>query len=262
MAEQWTPARIGADLAACLGFFTRLPAGRFGFGEVNFADALWAAPVAGAVVGVAAGTAFAIAAWLGLPPTLAALVALAAAILVTGSLHEDGVADIADGFGGGNTRERKLEIMKDSRNGTFGVVALVMVLLARWAAISAVGGSGNAVLALVAAHAASRALLPGFMQMVEAGAPRRPVGRYRPDFRQRLACRGRVGLPGVAAARAVRGDRRRRLPGGAVRGHEMADREPDRRPDRRRRRRAAAGRRDRRAVCRRFAFFTLRGSDR
>ena len=72
-----------------------------------------------------AGIAFAIGDWLGLPPSLAAIVALAAAILVTGSLHEDGVADIADGFGGGNTRERKLEIMKDSRNGTFGVVALV-----------------------------------------------------------------------------------------------------------------------------------------
>ena len=50
--------------------------------------------------------------WFGLPPSLAAHVALAAAILVTGSLHEDGVADVADGFGGGNTRERKLEIMK------------------------------------------------------------------------------------------------------------------------------------------------------
>jgi adenosylcobinamide-GDP ribazoletransferase len=173
MAGRWTPDRIGADLAACFGFFTRLPAWRFGFGEASFADALWAAPVAGAFVGVVAGTLFAIASWLGLPPTLAALVALAAAILVTGSLHEDGVADIADGFGGGNTRERKLEIMKDSRNGTFGVVALVMVLLARWAAISVVGGSGNAVLALVAAHAASRALLPAFMQLVR---PARPGG--------------------------------------------------------------------------------------
>ena len=183
MAEQWTPARIGADLAACLGFFTRLPAGRFGFGEVNFADALWAAPVAGAVVGVAAGTAFAIAAWLGLPPTLAALVALAAAILVTGSLHEDGVADIADGFGGGNTRERKLDIMKDSRNGTFGVVALVMVLLARWAAVAAVGGlrqrrAGAGGRPCRLARPASRLHADG-----EAGAPRRLVGRYRPDFR-------------------------------------------------------------------------------
>ena len=101
--------------------------GRLGFGEANFAEAIWAAPVAGAVVGLVAGAAFAVAAWFGLPPSLSAIVALAAAILVTGSLHEDGVADIADGFGGGNTRERKLEIMRDSRNGTFGVVALVMV---------------------------------------------------------------------------------------------------------------------------------------
>ena len=54
MAEL-TPNRIGADIAACLGFFTRLPAARLGFGETNFADALWAAPVAGAVVGLVAG---------------------------------------------------------------------------------------------------------------------------------------------------------------------------------------------------------------
>ena len=170
MAEL-TPNRIGADIAACLGFFTRLPAARLGFGETNFADALWAAPVAGAVVGLVAGIAFAVTAWFGLPPSLSAIVALAAAILVTGSLHEDGVADIADGFGGGNTRERKLEIMKDSRNGTFGVVALVMVLLARWAAIAAVGASGDALFALVAAHAASRALLPGFMRSVKPAKP-------------------------------------------------------------------------------------------
>ncbi len=98
--------------------------------------------------------------------------------------------------------------MKDSRNGTFGVVALVMVLLARWAAISAVGGSGDALLALVAAHAASRALLPGFMQMVK---PARPgglsagIGRISGNV---VACRGRPGRPGVAAARAGRADHR------------------------------------------------------
>jgi len=171
MAEQITPNRIRADIAACLGFFTRLPAAKLGFGEANFAEAMWAAPVAGAVVGVVAGVAFAVTAWFGLPPSLAAVVALAAAILASGSLHEDGVADIADGFGGGNTRERKLEIMKDSRNGTFGVVALVMVLLARWAAIAAVGASGNALFALIAAHAASRALIPGFMQSVRPAKP-------------------------------------------------------------------------------------------
>jgi adenosylcobinamide-GDP ribazoletransferase len=210
MAEQWTLARIGADLAACFGFFTRLPAGRFGFGDVNFADALWAAPIAGAVVGVAAGTAFAVAAWLGLPPALAALFAMAAAILLTGSLHEDGVADIADGFGGGHTREGKLEIMKDSRNGTFAVVALVMVLLARWAAVAAVGTPGNAVLALVAAHAASRALLPAFMQMVRparTGGLSAGIGRISGNVSLAAAGLGVLALlllgPSAAIAAAV-----------------------------------------------------------
>ena len=173
--------------------------------------------MAGAVVGLVAGVAFAVTAWFGLPPSLAAIVALAAAILVTGSLHEDGVADIADGFGGGNTRERKLEIMKDSRNGTFGVVALVMVLLARWAAIAAVGASDDALFALVAAHAASRALLPGFMRSVQAGQARRAVGRHRRDLGQRRARRRRPRRAGAAAARPGRRDCRSHLPGAAFR---------------------------------------------
>ena len=213
--------------------------------------------MAGAIVGLIAGVAFAVAAWLGLPPSLSAIVALAAAILVTGSLHEDGVADIADGFGGGNTRERKLEIMKDSRNGTFGVVALVMVLLARWAAIAAVGASGDALFALVAAHAASRALIPGFMRSVKPAKPgglAAGVGEISGNVALAAAGLGMLALlllgPAAAIAAVV-------SPGAAVPGHEVADREPDRRPDRRRARCAAASRRDRRAVRRRFAFFTL-----
>jgi adenosylcobinamide-GDP ribazoletransferase len=167
------PQRLAADAAACLGFFTRLPAGRFGLPEVDFANALWAAPVAGAIVGLFGGGAFAIAVWLSLPPSLAAIAALATVLMVTGSLHEDGVADVADAFGGGHTRERKLEILKDSRNGTFAVVALFMTLLARWAAMATLATSGFAFVVLVGAHAASRALLPPFMNMV---APARPTG--------------------------------------------------------------------------------------
>jgi adenosylcobinamide-GDP ribazoletransferase len=173
MEDRFSPSRLLAEMAACLGFFTRLPVAGLGPREVDFANALWAAPVAGAVVGILAGLTFGIASWLSLPPTLSAVAALAIALMVTGSLHEDGIADVADAFGGGVTRERKLEIMKDSRNGTFGVVALVLTLLARWAAIAAIGVSGAAFVALVAAHAASRALIPGFMTMV---APARPEG--------------------------------------------------------------------------------------
>jgi adenosylcobinamide-GDP ribazoletransferase len=171
--SRFDPKRLAADVAACLGFFTRLPAGRFGLPEVDFANALWAAPIAGAVVGLCGGASFAIARWLALPPSLAAVATLAVILMVTGSLHEDGVADVADAFGGGNTRERKLEILKDSRNGTFAVVALVMTLLARWAAMAELGSPKFALLALIAVHAASRALIPGFMSMV---APARPTG--------------------------------------------------------------------------------------
>lgn len=171
MGDRLQPQRLAADIAACLGFFTRLPAGRFGLPEVDFARALWAAPVAGAVVGLLAGAGFGVADWLSLPASLCAVVALGAALVVTGSLHEDGVADVADGFGGGNTRERKLEIMKDSRNGTFGVVALVMTLIARFAAVAAIGAAGPAFVALIAAHAASRALIPAFMATVRPAKP-------------------------------------------------------------------------------------------
>ena len=80
---------------------------------------------------------------------------------LTGGLHEDGLADTADGFGGGATAERKLEIMDDSRIGTFGAAALVFSILFRVAALSSIAAFGpwRAALALVAAEAVSRAAL-------------------------------------------------------------------------------------------------------
>src|SRR6202046_1868412 len=68
---------------------------------------------------------------LGLPPWPAAALSVAATMLATGCLHEDGLADTADGVGGGHTREQKLDIMRDSRIGTYGVCALAMSLLLR-----------------------------------------------------------------------------------------------------------------------------------
>jgi adenosylcobinamide-GDP ribazoletransferase len=100
---------------------------------------------------------------LGLPVMPAAALALAATVLVTGALHEDGLADTADGFGGGATATRKLEIMRDSRIGTYGVLALLLSLLLRWSALVAVAPSGKIFWVLLAAHAASRALIPTFM---------------------------------------------------------------------------------------------------
>jgi adenosylcobinamide-GDP ribazoletransferase len=154
------------DVAVSLAFTTRLPLAHMGqVTEGDVARASWAMPVAGAVVGAAAALAYAIAIHLGLPPSVAAALAIAAGMALTGAMHEDGLADTADAFGGGD-RARKLEIMHDSRIGTFGACALALSILLRWAALASIARPGAVALALIAAHAASRATLPAVMAAV------------------------------------------------------------------------------------------------
>lgn len=152
------------DIAICLGFYTRLPV-RLAEGR-SFADAQWAAPVAGMMVGAIGWFSFFLADAFGLSPAIAGALAVAATVFATGALHEDGLSDTADGFGGGSTRERKLEIMRDSRIGTFGASALLFSILLRAAALSALATPSLAFSALVASHAAARAAMPVFMRMV------------------------------------------------------------------------------------------------
>jgi adenosylcobinamide-GDP ribazoletransferase len=135
-------------------------------GGDDVARASWAYPIAGLLVASAGALAYWLAFRCALPATAAAALAIAATLLATGCLHEDGLADTADGFGGGNSRERKLEIMRDSRIGTYGVCALAMSLILRWSALAAIAQPATVALALVAAHAAARALLPAFMLLV------------------------------------------------------------------------------------------------
>ena len=175
---------IADDVLACLSFYTRLPVP--GRTELpGFAQACWASPLAGALVGSLGGLAYAGAHAAGLAPALAALIALGATIALTGALHEDGLADTADGFGGGRTRERALDIMRDSRIGTFGACALLLSVLLRAGALAGLAGPGPAAAALIAAHLSARAALPLFMRMVppargdglSAGAGRPPLAR-------------------------------------------------------------------------------------
>jgi len=162
----WLRARA-LDLKIALIFFTRLPLRHRGqIGAAELARATWANPLVGLVVGGIAGLAFWLAWWLGLGPVLAALLALTAALAATGCFHEDGLADVADGFGGGWTRERKLEIMRDSRLGTYGTAALALVLLLRAAALASLATPAAAVPALLAAHAGGRCTLPLFMALL------------------------------------------------------------------------------------------------
>ena len=170
---EW-PSGLATDLKISILFCTRLPLPHLApIQKGDVARASWAFPVAGALVGGIGALAYAGASGVGLPPTLAAALALAATLVTTGCLHEDGLADTADGFGGGRSRERKLDIMRDSRLGTYGVCALMMSLVLRWAAVAAIASPMPVALALIAAHASARAALPAFMRFVP---PARPDG--------------------------------------------------------------------------------------
>jgi adenosylcobinamide-GDP ribazoletransferase len=127
----------------------------------------------GAGIGGIAAFAFLLVQLLGLGDWPAAVLAVLAGIVLTGALHEDGLADTADGLIGGHDRDQRLAIMRDSRHGTFGVVAIVLSVLLRAAALSGIGDPIYAGLALVAAHAASRAALPLAMRAL---APARSDG--------------------------------------------------------------------------------------
>ena len=134
------------------------------------ARAAWAYPLAGLVAGGLAALAGLVAYALGLPAPLTALVSLAALIVITGAMHEDGLADAADGLWGGYDRARRLEIMRDSRIGTFGTIALVLGLTARWAALWLLfaDGPGTATAAMICAAMVSRAALPILMSALPA----------------------------------------------------------------------------------------------
>jgi adenosylcobinamide-GDP ribazoletransferase len=165
--------RLGSSLLAdfyfCLGFFTRLPfpsaASRSeSHSLANFSRAVRMLPVAGGLVGALAAIAMATASRFGFPLLLAAPLAICSLALVSGAMHEDGLADCADGFFGGATRERKLEIMQDSRIGTFGAAALVLSLYLRAASVALIAdeslGLAGAVLIGAAALSRAAALLP------------------------------------------------------------------------------------------------------
>jgi adenosylcobinamide-GDP ribazoletransferase len=166
--------RLATDLKVALVFYTRLPLAHDGpIAGGNLARASWAAPIAGAVVGVLGAIAYGLAHAAGLGPLPAAGIALVATIALTGALHEDGLADTADAFGAAAAPETRLAIMRDSRIGTFGACALIMSIGLRWAALASLAGPMRAAAVLIAAHAAARAALPLLMRLAP---PARPDG--------------------------------------------------------------------------------------
>jgi adenosylcobinamide-GDP ribazoletransferase len=187
---------------ACV-FLTRLPvrwpkaAPGEPDGMAALARALRCAPLVGALVGAAGAAVLALAGVLGLPPLAAAGLALATTFAITGGLHEDGLADVADGFGGGQDAARKLSIMRDSYVGSYGVTAIGMSLLLRAAALAALAAVPGGPLAMIGAHALARAaMLPVMRGLPPARADGLGHGAGRPT---RGAVGTALGLGAVGA---------------------------------------------------------------
>jgi adenosylcobinamide-GDP ribazoletransferase len=181
ISGNWLEDRI-EEFKASLAFLTRLPLLPATSQTAKaVANAAWAFPVTGLVVGLIGALVYVLAHRLGVPAWPAAALSVAATLVVTGALHEDGLADTADGFGGGNTREQKLEIMRDSRTGAYGVCALVLSLSLRIGALASFVDAYAVVWALIASHCAARAAMVILMWLLppargdglsyEAGSP-------------------------------------------------------------------------------------------
>jgi len=154
LAEWWRETKVAAV------FLTRLPLGLEAAGPTAIGEAARGFPTVGAAIGAGAALVYGVATSLDLPQAVAAVLAVGAMVLATGALHEDGLADMADGFGAGHGREDILAIMHDSRIGAYGVLALMLVIGLRILCVAELHGSFTAALALIAAASGSRAVLP------------------------------------------------------------------------------------------------------
>lgn len=181
-------ARSLTSFLLALQFMTRLPI------RVDEPDAELIAesprwyPAAGVVIGVIVGL-VQVGAALIWTPLVAAVLSTATGIVLTGALHEDGFADTCDGLGGGRTRERALEIMRDSRIGSYGALGLIVMLGGKIAVVAALP-AGAAFWVLVAGHAVSRGSMLWVMQVltyVRAQGSGSAVARRQPPQGVRVA---------------------------------------------------------------------------
>lgn len=177
----WSPALLLADLAATLRFFSRLPVPRLSRADdpaalPDFRRAAALTPLTGLLLALPGAGLLVALSLTALPPAAAALLALALGLAITGALHADGLADVADGFFGAGRREKRLDIMKDSRIGAFGTLALIVALglaTVLLAALVARHGAMAAALAWLGAEGLSRAVMTAVWHALP---PARPEG--------------------------------------------------------------------------------------
>jgi adenosylcobinamide-GDP ribazoletransferase len=159
-----------------LQFFTRLPIPRWvGFEQSWLNHASRYFPLVGVVVAAVTGAVYALAA-LWFPAPVAVVLATAAAIYATGAFHEDGFADMCDGFGGGMTTQRVMEIMKDSRIGAYGAIGIGCLLALKCVTLSLLPPS-TAIAALFVAHPLSRLMATALIWQLDYA---RAEGKAKP----------------------------------------------------------------------------------
>jgi adenosylcobinamide-GDP ribazoletransferase len=169
------------DLPAALGLLTRLPVVVDGPRAMDRgAASAWTYPLVGVVLGVILAAATAVMLAVGIPSGIVAGLVLAGSVVMTGAMHEDGLADSADGLWGGWNKARRLEIMKDSYIGVYGVCAIALSLLIRWLALVVIVSLGAYWVAFISAGAVSRAAMVVVMAALpnaRDGGLSRNVGR-------------------------------------------------------------------------------------
>lgn len=164
-----------ADFRSALVFLTGLPGSVIGQAtdeRPDFRRSARVFPLVGALIGAAGGIVLIFGLAIGMPASIDAALVVFAMVFLTGAMHEDGLADTADGFGG-HTTQRKLEIMSDSQIGSFGAVALILSLILRVLALSAImpAGGFRTAAALIAAEAASRGAVVRLWHELPAARP-------------------------------------------------------------------------------------------
>lgn len=186
------PSQPLLGLAAGLAFLTRIPGLGGSLGEARASDvaaAAWSFPIVGALIGLCGGVVLLIAVSIGLPVTMAGVLAVLAGALATGALHEQGLARTTDGLSGGAGAAEKLSLMRDGRLGAPGALAILFSVLLRAAALSAFAAAGlaEALFLVISAEAVSRAAM---VRVWAALPPARQDGRAfatgRPDDRATL----------------------------------------------------------------------------
>jgi adenosylcobinamide-GDP ribazoletransferase len=186
--SQPQPSYIGGwidDIRLVLSFFTRLPVRAPKLhGDLTgaLARAARAFPIAGLAIGLIGSGIYWIAMQLGLSGLLAALLAVAATVIAGGALHEDGLADFADMLGVRGDRQRKLSVMRDSRIGSYGTLALGFNVAIKVSALVGLGEPRLVFGALIASQVMGRAVLPVIMHALPlARADGLAVGAGKPS---------------------------------------------------------------------------------